>query len=67
MKTTAVKPHPEALKKAAKGNSLSPARVKAQAMRMSASSLNPAGVDVRKSFGFMPADIQGVVIHWPSL
>jgi hypothetical protein len=34
-------------------------------MRMSASSLNPAVVDVRKSFGFMPAEKEGVVIYWP--
>ena len=67
MKTPAAKPRPQALNKAAKANGLSPDRVKVQAMRVSASSRNPAVVDVRKSFGFMPADIQGVVIHWPSL
>ena len=65
MKT--ITPHPQTLKKAAKVDGLSPDQVKAQAMRVSASSRNPVVVDVRKSFGFMPVDIQGVVIHWPSL
>ena len=67
MKTPAAKPRSHALNKAAKANGLSPDQVKAQAMRVSASSRNPVVGDVRKSFGFMPADIQGVVIHWPSL
>jgi len=67
VKTTAAKPRSQALNKAAKANGLSPDQVKAQAMRVSASSRNPVVDDVRKSFGFMPADIQGVVIHWPSL
>jgi len=67
MKTTADKPRFQSLKNAAKANGLSPDQVKAQAMRVSASSRNPPVIDVRKSFGFMPADIQGVVIHWPSL
>jgi hypothetical protein len=67
MKTTAAKPRSQALNKAAKASDLSPAQGKVQAMRVSASSRNPPVTDVRKSFGFMPADIQGVVIHWPSL
>jgi hypothetical protein len=67
MKTITARPHPQALKKAAKVDGLSPDQVKAQAMRVSASSRNSVVVDVRKSFGFMPVDIQGVVIHWPSL
>ncbi|WP_301020097.1 hypothetical protein [Rhodoferax sp.] len=67
MKTTSAKPRSQALEKGSKAGSLSPAQIKSQAMRVSASSRNPPVIDVRKSFGFMPADIQGVVIHWPSL
>jgi hypothetical protein len=67
MKSTVVKPCTQAPSKAAKASGLSPDKVKARALNASASSRSPPVADVRKSFGFMPADIQGVVIHWPPL
>lgn len=42
-------------------------RMKAQALSVSASHANYPNHEVAQEFGFFPKDIEGVIIHWPSL
>lgn len=42
-------------------------RMKLQALSVSASHINHPNHEVVQEFGFFPKDIEGVIIHWPSL
>lgn len=42
-------------------------RLKAEALGASASHVTQPSREAVQAFGFFPKDIQGVVVHWPSL